>query len=161
VAFMHVDLYSDGSSRGNPGRGGYGTVLHYVDSVGQLHVLELSQGYRSTTNNRMEIMGVVAGLEALKQPCEVHVVSDSQYVINAFNKNWIRSWKARGWRTASKEPVKNVDLWKRLLAAMEPHQVSFSWVHGHRGHPENERCDALATSAADGDGLIEDDGFEG
>jgi ribonuclease HI len=160
MALMHVDLFSDGSSRGNPGPGGYGTVLHYVDTAGKLHVLELSQGFERTTNNRMELMGVIAGFEVLKRPCEVRVVSDSQYVINAFQKNWVKSWIDKGWRTSSKEPVKNVDLWKRLLAAMEPHEVSFSWVRGHRGHPENERCDELATSAADGLDRIVDEGFE-
>lgn len=157
---MHVDLYSDGSSRGNPGPGGYGTVLHYTDSAGQLHVLELSQGYERTTNNRMELMGVIAGLERLRHPCDVTVVSDSQYVVNAFQKNWVRGWIAKGWKTAKKEPVKNVDLWKRLLVAMEPHRVSFKWVHGHRGHPENERCDQLATQAADGGGKMEDVGYD-
>ncbi len=157
---MQVTLYSDGSSRGNPGPGGYGTVMHFVDPQGQLHVLELSQGYERTTNNRMEIMGVVAGLEALTRPCQVTVVSDSQYVVKAFNEHWVQGWIKRGWKTASKAPVKNVDLWKRLMAAMEPHEVSFTWVKGHHGHPENERCDELATTAADGRDRIQDEGFD-
>ena len=156
-----VTLYSDGSSRGNPGPGGYGTVMHFVDSTGKLHVKELSQGYDTTTNNRMELMGVIAGLEALKRPCTITVVTDSQYVVNAFNKNWIAGWKKRGWKNAKKEPVKNKDLWLRLLAAKEPHKVSFTWVKGHAGHPENERCDELATAAADGHNRIKDEGFEG
>jgi ribonuclease HI len=157
---MKVSLYSDGSSRGNPGPGGYGTVLHFVDSKGQLHVKELSQGYACTTNNRMELMGVIAGLEALKRPCHVELYSDSQYVVNAFNQNWIGGWLKRGWKNAKKEPVKNVDLWKRLLTAKEPHQVTFHWVKGHAGHPENERCDELATAAADGSDRLMDEGFE-
>ena len=158
---MEVTLYSDGSSRGNPGPGGFGTVLHFTDSQGQLHKKEISQGYECTTNNRMELMGVIAGLEALKRPCSVEVVSDSQYVCNAFNQNWIPGWLKRGWKNSKKEPVKNVDLWKRLLAAKEPHDVRFTWVKGHAGHPMNERCDELATAAADGSGRIVDEGFPG
>ena len=158
---MQVEIYSDGSSRGNPGPGGYGTVLRYVDPHGVAHEKELSQGYALTTNNRMELMGAIAGFEALKRPCNVTFCSDSQYVIKAFTDNWIAGWQARNWKTAGKKPVKNVDLWQRLLAAMAPHQVKFEWVRGHAGHPENERCDALATAAADGEGLIEDEGFSG
>lgn len=145
---MDVKLYSDGSSRGNPGPGGYGTVLQYVDSTGKLHEREFSEGFKDTTNNRMEIMGVIAGLEALTKPCNVTVISDSKYVTDTFNKNWIESWIKKGWKNSS-GPVKNVDLWQRLLKAMEPHEVNFVWVKGHAGHPENERCDALATAAAD------------
>ncbi len=156
-----VVLYSDGSSRGNPGPGGFGTVLHFVDSAGKLHVKELSQGYNNTTNNRMELMGVIAGLEALKRPCNITVVTDSQYVVNAFNKNWIAGWQKKGWKNAKKEPVKNKDLWLRLLEAKKPHRVEFTWVKGHAGHPENERCDELATAAADGKNRITDAGFEG
>lgn len=158
---MFVTLYSDGSSRGNPGPGGYGTVLLYTDPSGALHTLELSQGYLRTTNNRMELMGVIAGLEALKRPCTVEVRSDSQYVVNAFNQHWVEGWVKRGWKTASKEPVKNDDLWRRLLDAKRPHTVSFVWVKGHAGHAYNERCDALATSAADGAGRVRDEGFVG
>ena len=162
MPMMSVTLYSDGSARGNPGPGGYGTVMHYTDTKGKLHVLELSQGYERTTNNRMELLGVIAGLEALRRPCEVCVVSDSQYVVNAFNQHWVEGWIKRGWKTAGKQPVKNVDLWKRLLAAKEPHSVSFTWVKGHAGHPENERCDELATTAADNRSTrIVDEGFEG
>lgn len=160
MPLSEVTLYTDGSSRGNPGPGGYGAVLKFVDSQGQLHSKELSQGYDETTNNRMELMGVIAGLEALKRPCRVMVHSDSQYVVNAFNQNWIGGWLKRGWKNSKKEPVKNVDLWKRLLEAKESHQVTFHWVKGHAGHPENERCDQLATAAADGDGRIMDAGFD-
>ena len=151
-----VELYSDGSSRGNPGPGGYGTLLRYVRPTGEVIEREYSCGYRLTTNNRMELLGVIAGLEALNRPCTVDVYSDSQYVVKAFNDNWIDGWLRRGWKNASKDPVKNVDLWKRLLRAMEGHDVTYHWVRGHAGHPENERCDTLATAAADGDDLLED-----
>ena len=147
---MNVTIYTDGSSRGNPGPGGYGAVLQFVDSTGKLHERELSQGYATTTNNRMELLGVIVALEALKRPCTVEVHSDSQYVVNAFNQHWVDGWLKRGWKNAKKEPVKNSDLWKRLLEAKKPHDVTFVWVKGHAGHPENERCDALATAAADG-----------
>ena len=159
-ARMQVTCWSDGSSRGNPGPGGYGTVLRYVDPAGGVHEREFSHGYRHTTNNRMELMGAIVGLEALRRPCTVTMVTDSQYVVNAFRQHWISGWIKHGWKTASKQPVKNVDLWKRLLAAAEPHDVSWQWVKGHAGHPENERCDALATAAADDrEGRTEDAGF--
>lgn len=158
---MHVDIYTDGAARGNPdGPGGYGTVLQYVDTKGQIHIKELSQGYVKTTNNRMELMAVIVGLEALNRPCDVTVYSDSQYVVNAFNQHWIDSWLKKGWKRGKNEPVKNTDLWKRLLKAKEPHHVSFSWVKGHDGHPQNERCDELATTAADGNDLIVDEGLD-
>lgn len=154
---MKVKIYTDGAARGNPdGPGGYGTVLEYVDGKGALHTKELSQGYVKTTNNRMELMAVIAGLEALNRPCEIELYSDSKYVVDAFNQHWIEGWLKKGWKRGKNEPVKNVDLWKRLLKAKEPHNVSFIWVKGHDGHPQNERCDTLATTAADGDQLIED-----
>ena len=156
---MKVTIYTDGAARGNPdGPGGYGAILQYVDPKGQLHERELSQGYEKTTNNRMELMAVIAGLEALNRPCTVEVYSDSQYVVNAFNQHWVDGWLKRGWKRGKNEPVKNVDLWKRLLAAKEKHSVTFHWVKGHDGHPQNERCDELATTAADGDKLIVDEG---
>lgn len=146
---MEVRLYSDGSSRGNPGPGGFGTILQYTDALGVLHEREYSGGEADTTNNRMELMGVITGLEALKKPCHVIVISDSKYVTDAFNQHWIDGWIKKNWMRG-KEPVKNVDLWKRLIEAMKPHQVTWQWVKGHNGHPENERCDKLATSFADG-----------
>ena len=149
---MLVKIYTDGSARGNPdGPGGYGCVLHYTDAKGTLHEREFSQGYVRTTNNRMELMAAIVGLEALTKPCEVELYSDSKYLVDAFNQHWIDSW-------LKKEPVKNVDLWKRLLKAKEPHRVAFIWVKGHDGHEMNERCDYLATSAADGDDLLVDPG---
>lgn len=156
---MNIKLYTDGAARGNPdGPGGYGTVLEYVDPNGILHTKELSQGYVKTTNNRMELMAVIAGLEALNRPCNVEVYSDSKYVVDAFNKHWVDGWLKKGWKRGKNEPVKNVDLWKRLLASMEQHNVTFHWVKGHDGHPQNERCDELATTAADGSNLITDEG---
>ncbi len=152
-----VTIYTDGAARGNPeGPGGYGAILQFTDSSGRMHERELSAGYRKTTNNRMELMAAIAGLEALTRPCAVDLYSDSKYLTDAFNQHWIDSWIQRDWHKADKSPVKNVDLWKRLLAAMEPHTVQYHWVKGHDGHPENERCDRLATQAADGDCLLED-----
>ncbi len=156
---MLVKIYTDGSARGNPdGPGGYGTILHYTDQNGQLHQREYSQGYVRTTNNRMELMAAIVGLEALIRPCQVELYSDSQYLVNAFNQHWIDGWLKKGWKRGKNEPVKNVDLWKRLLNAKAPHQVQFIWVKGHDGHPQNERCDELATTAADGGNLIVDEG---
>lgn len=158
---MEVTIYTDGSARGNPnGPGGYGAVLHYVDSKGTLHERELSQGYAKTTNNRMELMAAIAGLEALVRPCQVTLYSDSQYLVKAFNEHWIDGWQKKKWKRGKNDPVKNVDLWKRLLAAMEPHEVKFVWVKGHNGHEMNERCDQLATAAADGNDLLTDTGLE-
>ena len=156
---MLVKIYTDGAARGNPdGPGGYGCVLHYVDTKGELHTREYSAGYQRTTNNRMELMAAIVGLEALNRPCQVELYSDSKYLVDAFNQHWIEGWLKKGWKRGKNEPVKNVDLWKRLLAAKEPHQVTFHWVKGHNGHPENERCDQLATSAADGKDLLVDPG---
>ncbi|MCR4758332.1 MAG: ribonuclease HI [Butyrivibrio sp.] len=158
---MKVELYSDGSARGNPdGPGGFGTILRVVDSKGEVHEKEISAGFDKTTNNRMELLGVIKGLESLNRPCEVYVFSDSQYVIKAFTDDWISGWIKKGWKTASKQPVKNVELWKRLLQAAEPHKITWNWVKGHAGHPENERCDELATTAADQEKslLYHDDG---
>lgn len=154
---MKVTIYTDGSARGNPdGPGGYGVILHYTDPKGVLHESTRSEGYKKTTNNRMELMGVITGLECLNRPCDVEIVSDSKYVTDAFNQKWIENWQKNGWRKSDKKPVQNVDLWKRLLAAMETHNVKFTWVKGHADHPENERCDKMAVSAALSDDLLDD-----
>ena len=154
---MNVTIFTDGAARGNPdGPGGYGTILQYVDPAGTLHEREFSAGYKKTTNNRMELMAAIIGLEALRKPCRVDLYSDSKYLTDAFNQKWIDSWQKKNWKTSSGSVVKNRELWERLLRAMEPHSVSFHWVKGHDGHPENERCDQLATSAADGDELLDD-----
>lgn len=158
---MQVKIYTDGAARGNPdGPGGFGAVLEYVDTKGKLHTKEMSRGYVRTTNNRMELMAVIAGLEALNRPCQVQVYSDSKYVVDAFNQHWIDSWQKKNWKRGKNEPVKNVDLWKRLLEAKKQHQVTFCWVKGHDGHIQNERCDTLATMAADGGNLIIDEGMK-
>lgn len=154
---MRVTIYTDGAARGNPdGPGGYGAVISYVDARGQEHIKELSCGYKKTTNNRMELMGVIRALEALKRPCQVDLWSDSQYVVKAFEEHWIDKWQKNGWKTAGKKAVKNIDLWKKLLELMVSHQVTFHWVKGHAGQTYNERCDFLATSAADGENLCDD-----
>ena len=142
-----VTLYTDGACSGNPGVGGYGAILVHVDANGIKHEKEFSQGYKMTTNNQMELLAVIVGLEALKKPCTVTVYSDSKYVVDAFNNKWLESWIAKGWKTAGKSPVKNVDLWKRLLEAKKEHDVEFIWVKGHAGHEYNERCDSLAVAA--------------
>ena len=134
--------------------------MEYVDTKGQLHIKELSQGYKKTTNNRMELMAVISGLEALNRPCQVDVYSDSKYVVDAFNQHWVDSWIKKNWKRGKNEPVKNVDLWKRLMAVKAKHDVTFHWVKGHDGHPQNERCDELATTAADGNALIVDEGLD-
>lgn len=156
---MLVKIYTDGSAKGNPdGPGGYGTVLHFTDRNGKLHVREYSQGYKKTTNNRMELMAAIVGLEALNKPCDVELYSDSKYLVDAFNSHWVDSWLKNNWTRGRNDPVKNVDLWKRLLEAKKQHCVKFCWVKGHNGHTENERCDYLATSAAEGKDLLEDPG---
>ena len=155
----NVIIYTDGACSGNPGPGGWGCILFYTDSEANEHKLEMSGGEPDTTNNRMELMAVIAGLEALNRSCEVEVYSDSQYVVNAFNQHWVDGWIKKGWKRGKNEPVKNVDLWKRLLEAKQKHSVTFHWVKGHDGHPQNERCDELATTAADGTNLIVDEGL--
>jgi ribonuclease HI len=150
----HITLYTDGGCSNNPGPGGYGVVLAY-DSFRK----ELSGGFRRTTNNRMEIFAAIAGLEALKEPCRVTIVSDSQYLVYAIQKGWARKWKANGWKRNSREKAINPDLWDRLLKLCEIHDVQFQWVRGHAGHPENERCDELATAALQGPDLATDEGY--
>lgn len=152
-----VNIYTDGSARGNPdGPGGYGTIIEFIDSTGHEHIREYSAGYKKTTNNRMEMMAAIVGLEALIKPCHVTLYSDSQYLVKAFNDNWLEGWIKKGWKRGKNEPVKNIDLWKRLLKAMEAHKVDYVWVRGHSGQPQNERCDFLATTAADGSDLLDD-----
>ena len=137
-----VELFTDGACSGNPGPGGWGAVLRFHGKE-----KELSGGDPQTTNNRMELTAVIEGLSALKEPCEVTLTSDSKYVLDALLKGWVYGWKMNGWKKADKKPALNVDLWERLLALLEVHKVDYRWVHGHQGHPENERCDALAVAA--------------
>lgn len=140
----HVNIYTDGACRGNPGKGGYGAILVYGD-----YEKEISGGERETTNNRMELMAAISALELLKEPCAVTLTSDSKYMIDSITKGWATSWKAKGWKKADKSPALNPDLWERLLALLEIHKVDFVWVRGHNGHHYNERCDKLATDFAD------------
>lgn len=136
-----VYLYTDGACSGNPGPGGWGAVLKYGNQE-----KELSGGEPETTNNRMELTAVIEGLSALKEPCEVELCSDSTYVIDSIQKKWVYNWQRKGWRKSDNSPALNVDLWQRLLPLLETHKVSFVWVRGHTGHPENERCDQLAVA---------------
>ncbi len=136
-----VEIYSDGACSGNPGPGGWGTLLRFGDTE-----KELSGFAAETTNNRMELMGAIAGLEALKRPCKVHLTTDSQYLKKGITE-WIDSWIKRGWKNSQKKPVANRDLWEKLLELSDPHQIEWHWVRGHTGHAENERCDELARAA--------------
>jgi ribonuclease HI len=149
-----VTIFTDGACSGNPGPGGYAAILQYGE-----HRRELSGGFRRTTNNRMELTAAIMALEALKQPCDVTLVSDSEYVVNGVTKNWARGWRAKGWRRSGKI-VPNWDLWRRLLELCEQHRVELRWVEGHAGHDENECCDRLAVQAASQDDLPIDLGYE-
>lgn len=142
TAIKHVDIFTDGACSGNPGPGGYGVILRYK-GINK----ELSGGEPNTTNNRMELTAVITGLAALKEPCEVTLYSDSRYIIDAIQKGWAKKWQANHWMRNAKEPALNADLWEQLLGLLERHQVTFVWVKGHAGHPENERCDQLAVQA--------------
>ena len=150
-----IELYTDGACKGNPGPGGYGAVLL---CGGQRK--ELSGGFRKTTNNRMELMACVEGLRALKRPSTVTLTSDSKYVVNAMARGWAKRWRSKGWKLSPSKLAKNPDLWKELLALCEKHTVTFKWVQGHTGHPENERCDVLAVAASEMKDLPADTVFE-
>ena len=139
-----VEIFTDGACSGNPGAGGYGVVMRYNGVV-----KELSGGEPHTTNNRMELMGVIKGLSALKEPCIVNLTTDSKYIVDAVNQGWAKKWRANGWRRGKNEPALNSDLWEMLLNLLEKHEVTFIWVKGHAGHPENERCDKLAVIQRD------------
>ena len=136
-----VTIYTDGACSGNPGPGGWGVILSYKG-----HKKELSGGERQTTNNRMELTAVIKGLSALTRPCRVNIVTDSKYVVDAITLGWARKWRAQGWKQNKKEKALNPDLWETLLNLLDLHEVTFTWVKGHAGHPENERCDELAVS---------------
>ena len=139
-----VYIYTDGACSGNPGPGGYGAILKYDG-----HIKELSGGEADTTNNRMELLGVIKSLEVLKFPCKVILTTDSKYVADSVTKGWARKWKQNNWIKSDKKKALNIDLWERLLALLDVHDVSFNWVKGHAGHPENERCDRLAVIERD------------
>lgn len=150
-----VEIFTDGSCLGNPGPGGWAALLRFGE-----HSLEVSGGARLTTNNRMELMGAIKGLEALKRPCAIDLYTDSRYLCDAVNKKWLDSWQKRGWKKADKKDVLNQDLWKRLLPLLERYRPKLHWVEGHSGHPENERVDTLARTEAAKPGLAPDEGFK-
>lgn len=139
-----IEMFTDGACSGNPGPGGWGTILRYNGTE-----KELSGGNSDTTNNRMEMMAVISGLKALKEPCEVDLFTDSKYVCDSVTKGWVYSWKKNNWRKADKKPALNVDLWEEMLQLLDKHNVTFHWLKGHNGHPENERCDKLAVMQAE------------
>ena len=151
----HVVMHTDGACSGNPGPGGYGAVMQFGN-----HRTELSGGFRRTTNNRMELLAVIAGFEALKESCAVTVYSDSKYVVDAVGKGWAKRWRANGWRRNKREKAENPDLWARLLDLLDTHDVEFRWIKGHAGDADNERADALAVAASGGKHLGVDEGYE-
>jgi len=144
INIKKIEIFTDGACSGNPGAGGYGVILRYGT-----YEKELSGGESHTTNNRMELMGVIAGLSALKEPCDVTLTTDSKYVVDSITLGWVYGWKKRGWIKSDKKPALNSDLWEKLLSLLEIHKVKFVWVKGHAGHPENERCDQLAVAQRD------------
>ena len=143
----HIDIWTDGASKGNPGPGGYGIVLKYVDKNGEMHRKEIKEAFESTTNNRMEVLSAIVALKELKEPCDVTLTSDSQYLVKAFNENWIDTWIKKDFRRGKYDEVKNIDLWEELIALTKKHDVHFVWVKGHADNIENERCDELANEA--------------
>ncbi|TDF41603.1 ribonuclease HI [Alteromonadaceae bacterium M269] len=149
-----MQIYTDGSCLGNPGPGGYAAVLEYKQ-----HVKEVSGGFSKTTNNRMELLAAIEGLKHLTEPCQVTLTTDSQYVKQGINQ-WIHNWRKNGWKTSTKKPVKNADLWQQLDEQVKRHKIDWRWVKGHSGHPQNERCDELARNAANGKNLPQDKGYE-
>lgn len=149
-----IIIHTDGACLGNPGPGGYGVILDH-----QGRRKELSGGYALTTNNRMELLAAIIGLEALKQPCDVTLYSDSRYLVDAIEKGWATRWRRNGWMRNKREAAVNPDLWERLLNLLDQHAAELHWVRGHSGHPDNERCDALASSAARGKNLPTDPGY--
>jgi ribonuclease HI len=151
-----VTIHTDGACLGNPGPGGYGAVIA-CDGEHR----EIAGGFRLTTNNRMELLAVIEALASLAEPCAVTIVTDSRYVHDAIEKRWLASWQKKGWVNAEKKPVKNQDLWRRLLPLLTTHKIKFNWVRGHTGNPDNERCDVLAKQAANGRNLPADAGYSG
>ena len=151
----HVDIYSDGACSGNPGPGGYGTIVVY-----KKYEKVISGGEAKTTNNRMELLGAICGLEALNEPCEVTVTSDSKYLVDAVRLGWAKKWRAAGWMRTKHEPALNPDLWELVLDEAERHKIEYVWVKGHAGHPENERCDTLAVESYQNGALEEDTGYK-
>ena len=146
-----IKIWADGAAKGNPGKGGYGSIVKYYNDKNEfIREDEFTDAFNKTTNNRMELMGVIIAMESIDSPEDIEVYSDSLYIVNAFNKKWIDNWKKHDWKTTSNTAVKNKDLWERLLEVKQLHTVKFFWVKGHAGQTENERCDYLASSSASG-----------
>jgi ribonuclease HI len=154
-----VTIYTDGACRGNPGKGGYGAVLLFITPAGTKRK-EIAQGYRLTTNNRMEILAVIEALRQLTRPCRVSLFTDSQYVCNAINKGWAVKWRSNRWMRTNKDRAENADLWEIMLKLVDTHECKFNWVRGHAGNKENERCDVLAVAAAEQGTLLADSIYE-
>ena len=155
----NVSIYTDGACANNPGKGGYGIVLMYEDKNGTTHQKNLSKGFELTTNNRMELLAVIDALDSLKTSCNIKLYSDSKYVVDAINQKWLDGWVQKNWKLGTKNPVKNIDLWKRLISSMSNHNIEFIWVKGHASNEFNNLCDKLAVEARSKDNLLIDDGF--
>ncbi len=153
-----VKIYTDGACANNPGKGGYGVVLLFEDLSGKIHQKNISKGFEYTTNNRMELLAVIDALGCLKSPCDIKLYSDSKYVTDAVNQKWIDSWQAKNWKLNTSNPVKNIDLWKKFLEAIKPHDIEFIWVKGHNENKFNELCDKMAVEARLKENLYKDDG---
>ena len=156
-----IEIYTDGACSSNPGPGGYGIVMLYKDKNGITHQKEFSKGFKNTTNNRMELLAVIDALNLVKMPCKISLYSDSKYVIDAINQKWLESWQEKNWKIHSKNPVKNIDLWKKYLSARKRHQINYFWVKGHASNKYNELCDKLAVSARNSSNLEIDEGYKG
>ena len=154
-----VKIYTDGACANNPGACGYAIILMYTSKNNELISKEISKGFKLTTNNRMELMAVIDALNSLKVPCEIELYSDSKYVIDAINQKWLDSWQEKNWKLNTKNPVKNIDLWKQLLIAQKPHDIKYIWVKGHNDNEFNEKCDKLAVLARSAENLSDDTGY--
>lgn len=155
-----IKIYTDGACQNNPGKGGYGIVMRYIDQKGNIHQKEFSKGFLKTTNNRMELLAVIDALNILKKPCEIELYSDSKYVVDAINQKWLDSWIKKNWKLNTTNPTKNIDLWKKYLEASKIHDIKFIWVKGHAQNEFNNLCDKLAVEARGKDILETDDGFK-
>ena len=158
--YKNITIYTDGACSKNPGEGGYGAILLYKQKDGKTIQKELSKGFKLTTNNRMELLAVIDALECLKQPCNVKLYSDSKYVTDAINQKWLDGWISKNWKLNTKNPVKNIDLWKRYLKVSKPHKIEFIWVKGHNDNEFNEKCDKLAVLARNSNFLEDDKEFK-
>lgn len=156
----NVEIYTDGACANNPGPGGFGIILIYKDKNNNLHSKEYSKGFTKTTNNRMELTAVIEALNMLKKPCNIKLYSDSKYVVDAINQKWLEGWQKANWKLNTKNPVKNIDLWKKYLEAQKNHKIEFIWVKGHASNKYNEMCDKLAVKARESSNLAVDSGFE-